>query len=242
MTALEVRGLVAGYESGAPAVRGVDLVVRAGEFVAVIGPNGAGKSTLVRAIAGVVPASAGEIRVAGQDLGKLPAYRRARLGLGFVPQTENVFAALSVRENLVLVAECAGRPAAAGIEVALGAFPELAPLLGRPAGVLSGGERQRLAVARALIAQPRVLLLDEPSAGLAPPVVERLLATLRALAAEGLAVVLVEQNVRAAFAVADRVELLVAGECRLAGSPASLAADPAFAAHYLGVPRPGAPA
>ncbi len=232
---LEVTGLVAGYEPGNPIVRGASVRVPPGALVTLIGPNGAGKSTCVRAIAGLVPIAAGQVSLGDVDLTALPAYRRVEAGLAFVPQSENVFASLSVAENLALGAPRGSRaPGRARAEALLATLPEMAGLWSRPAGTLSGGQRQLLAVARALVAAPRVLVLDEPTAGLSPRVVTLLLRALRQLADEGLAVLLVEQNVRAAFTVSDQVLVLVQGAPVLTGTPAALAADPQLTALYLG--------
>lgn len=229
-----VRGLQAGYEAGNPIVVDLDLAVPAGRIVTLVGPNGAGKSTAMKALAGTVPVTAGEVTVAGVPVGALPTHARVASGLAYVPQSDNVFATLSIRDNLILGAP---RGVTGGWSRALALLerqPGLAGRLDRPAGELSGGQRQTVAVARALMAQPAVLMLDEPTAGLAPSAVETLLVTLRQLADAGLAVLLVEQNVAAALRVSDGVLVLVAGRCVLAGPPATLAGDPRLAALYIG--------
>jgi branched-chain amino acid transport system ATP-binding protein len=231
---LAVEHLVAGYELGAPIVNDVSMVADRGEIVVILGPNGAGKSTLVKTVAGLVPVAAGRVRLAGQDITARPAHDMVRSGLAFVPQTENVFATLSVADNLKIAAQ----PLAAGgrairISEVCGLFPDLARQLKLPAGRLSGGQRQMLAVARALIVTPQLLVLDEPSAGLSPKVVEELFRKLLEIRDSGVSVVLVEQNVRAALAIADRLYVLVEGRNRLEGSKRDLVADPAIAALYL---------
>jgi branched-chain amino acid transport system ATP-binding protein len=232
---LEVEALVAGYERGAPIVNGVSIAACAGEIVVVLGPNGAGKSTLVKSIAGLVPVVSGRIRLAGEDITARPAHAMVRSGLAFVPQTENVFTTLSVGDNLKLAAQMlASTERASRIAEVHALFPDLVKQRGLPAGRLSGGQRQMLAVARALIVAPKVLMLDEPSAGLSPKVVEDLFHKLREIRDSGVGVVLVEQNVRAALAIADRVYVLVEGRNRLEGARAELASDPAIAALYLG--------
>ncbi len=235
MTRLELRGLVAGYEPGLPIVRGVDLSLAGGEILVLLGPNGAGKSTLAKALAGLVPVAAGTITLDGASLLDVPAHARIRHGLGFVPQTHNIFAALSVAENLAVAAAILPRAARTSrIGAMLAMFPDLAAARRRAAGLLSGGQRQMLAIARALIASPAVLALDEPSAGLSPKLVAMVLAKLREIAVGGVAVLLVEQNARAALAVADRAVILVEGRVAHEGAGAALLDDPHVAALYLG--------
>ena len=232
---LRVDGLIAGYERGAPIVCGASLHVERGELVALIGPNGAGKSTLVKSIAGLVPIESGSVRLAGVDITAMPAHRRVHARLAFVPQTENVFTTLSVADNLELGAQALPATVRARrIDSVHAMFPDLVRQRGLAAGRLSGGQRQMLAIARALLLEPQVLLLDEPSAGLSPKVVADVLERLRVIRSTGVAVLLVEQNVRAALAVADRVYVLVEGRNRLEGTPQALADDHALAALYLG--------
>ena len=236
---LAVEALVAGYEPGLPIVAGASLELHPGEILAVLGPNGAGKSTLIKAMAGLVPVSGGAVRLGGRDITALPAHLRAPAGLAFVPQTENVFATLTVADNLRIAGDRLrdGRAAAHGIAAQYAAFPDLARQRALPAGRLSGGQRQMLAVARALVGNPRVLMLDEPSAGLSPKLVGEVFERLAAIRATGLGIVLVEQNVRAALALADRALILVEGRERHAGRAADLAADPMIAQLYLGGTR-----
>ncbi|MDX7950631.1 ABC transporter ATP-binding protein [Lichenihabitans sp. Uapishka_5] len=233
---LAAEAVVAGYEPGLPIVHGASLAVAAGEILAVLGPNGAGKSTLVKALAGLVPVSRGTVRLDGRDITGLPAHLRPRAGLAFVPQTENIFASLSVADNLRIACDVMpdrprGRARTAEL---LDLFPDLARARTLLAGRLSGGQRQMLAVARALVASPRVLMLDEPSAGLSPLFVSDVFARLRTIRDTGVAIVLVEQNVRAALKVADRALVLVEGRNRHEGPAKTLADDPAIAALYLG--------
>ncbi|HYN61012.1 MAG TPA: ABC transporter ATP-binding protein [Rubrivivax sp.] len=242
--ALAVEKLEAGYEPGLPIVRGASLSVQAGEIVAIIGPNGAGKSTLVKAVAGLVPISAGRVLLDDMDITRVPAHEMVHQGLAFVPQTENVFANLTIAENLELAAALLkhGRAERAQrLAPVYAMFPDLARQRTLLAGRLSGGQRQMLAVARALIARPRVLMLDEPSAGLSPKLVGQVLDTLRAVRDGGVTVLLVEQNVKAALTVADRVAVLVEGKERFVAPSAQLQRDARIAELYLGR-HAGAPA
>ena len=232
---LEVEDLVAGYEPGVPIVRGATLDARRGEILALLGPNGAGKSTLVRAIAGLVRVEGGRVRLDGEDVTGRPAHRLVRQGVGLVPQTENVFTRMSVEDHLALAAAAVERARRAARIIAMyDVFPDLAARRRLRAGALSGGQRQMLAIARALVPAPRVLLLDEPSAGLAPALVEAVLARLRTARDLGVTIVLVEQNTRAALAVADRGCVLVEGRPRLIAPAADLADNPDVARLYLG--------
>jgi branched-chain amino acid transport system ATP-binding protein len=236
--ALVLRDVVAGYEPGLPIVRGACVEVASGEVVVLLGPNGAGKSTLVKAAAGLVAISAGAVLLEGADIGAVPAHARIRHGLAFVPQTENVFASLSVADNLAIAASVLPRAARpARIAAMLAMFPDLAAARHGAAGRLSGGQRQMLAIARAMVVAPRVLVLDEPSAGLSPLLVTQVLRVLRDIAAAGVAVLLVEQNARAALAVADRALILAEGRVAHEGRGAALLSDPVVAALYLGGAR-----
>jgi branched-chain amino acid transport system ATP-binding protein len=232
--ALGVEQLEAGYEPGLPIVRGATLAVQPGEIVAILGPNGAGKSTLVKAVAGLVPISAGRVLLHGHDITRTPAHRMVFDGLAFVPQTENVFANLTIAENLELAAAILKVDKKQRLAPLYALFPDLQRQHTLLAGRLSGGQRQMLAVARALIAQPRVLMLDEPSAGLSPKLVGEVLAQLKRVRDSGVTVLLVEQNVKAALSVADRAVVLVEGRERIAGSSAELLRDERLAELYLG--------
>jgi branched-chain amino acid transport system ATP-binding protein len=232
---LSTAALVAGYERDLPIVRGVDFRVAEGELVLILGPNGAGKSTLVKAIAGLVPVHSGAIRLGDIDITAVPAHEKIRHGLAFVPQTENIFATLSIHDNLLLAADILPKEKRGGRIAALYAmFPDLAERPSRRAGALSGGQRQMLAVARALIVEPSVLILDEPSAGLSPKTVAEVFSGLKEINAQGVTIVLVEQNVKAALAIADRAVILVEGQMRHEGTAAGLAGDPLVAELYLG--------
>lgn len=209
---LEVEGLCAGYGT-IPVLRQVSFAVRRGEVVGVLGHNGMGKTTLMKALVGQVDTTAGEIRLAGKPARALPTHQRAALGLGYVPQGRDIFASLSVRENLAIGAAAARRQVAAAVDGAVTDFPVLGRLLERKGGALSGGEQQILALARALCGAPRVLLLDEPTEGIQPSIVDEIEDHLCRLAAErGLAVVVVEQDVGFIRSIAQRVLWLQKGE------------------------------
>jgi branched-chain amino acid transport system ATP-binding protein len=231
---LRVEALEAGYEPGLPIVQGANLAVAAGEIVAILGPNGAGKSTLVKAIAGLVPVSGGSVWLGEREITRVAAHKLGALGLGFVPQTENVFTNLSVAENLELAAALQKVPARQRLPALYELFPDLARQRKLPAARLSGGQRQMLAMARALVRMPQVLMLDEPSAGLSPRLVAEVFAKLREIRAGGVTIVLVEQNVKAALAIADRAAVLVEGRERVVAPAAELARDERIAELYLG--------
>jgi branched-chain amino acid transport system ATP-binding protein len=208
---LDVHELSAGY-GDVPVVHGIDLRVGAGEVVALLGPNGAGKTTTLLALGGVLP-STGGVRFDDKALAG-PLHRRARRGLGLITEERAVFRQLSTRTNLAL--------GAGGVDGALAVFPELERLLDRKAGLLSGGEQQMVVLARALAARPRLLLVDELSLGLAPLMVTRLLAAVRAAAADGMGVLLVEQHARQALEIAARAYVLLRGAIELEGTGAEL--------------------
>jgi branched-chain amino acid transport system ATP-binding protein len=232
---LSTAALVAGYERDLPIVRGVDFSVLAGELVVVLGPNGAGKSTFVKAIAGLVPVHSGSMSLGAFDITAVPAHEKIRHGLAFVPQTENIFATLSIDDNLLVAADILPKEKRARRVADLYAlFPDLAERPSRRAGALSGGQRQMLAVARALIVEPSVLILDEPSAGLSPKIVAEVFRKLKEINGQGVTIILVEQNVKAALAIADRAVILVEGQLRHEGTASGLADDPIIAELYLG--------
>jgi branched-chain amino acid transport system ATP-binding protein len=229
---LEVASLDAGHGEGRPVVRQLDLTVAGGEVVALLGPNGAGKTTVLMTLAGLIPALAGEVRVAGTAVSPGQPRRAARAGLVLVPDDRALFTGLSVRENLSL----ASRQRSADLARVLEWFPALGKRLKLAAGQLSGGEQQMLAIGRALVQQPKVLLIDELSMGLAPVVVEALLPVVRQVAEQtGAGIVLVEQHVRLALSIADRGVVLAHGAVVLEGPASELLVDPRrLEAAYLG--------
>ena len=237
MTLLEVRDLDAGY-GDFQALFGVDVDVASGETLAVIGANGAGKTTLLRVVAGQVPVMAGAITFDGADIAAVKAHRRVGLGIALVPEGRMLFSSLTVRENLI-VGAYSGRPGRWNLDTVLEVFPLIGPLLDRPADVLSGGEKQAVAIGRALMSNPRLILLDEVSLGLAPVVVRSLYEALPVLSAEGATVLLVEQDIGQALQVADRVVCLLEGRVSLMGRPAELERSEITAA-YFGMPAESA--
>ena len=236
---LGVQGLEAGYVRDLPILRNVALTLRRQSLTTIIGPNGAGKSTLIKAIAGLVPVSAGSVTLDGQDITGLRPDRLGDLGLAYVPQTDNIFRQLSIRENLALVLRRMP-DRASRLQELLGLFPALEPKLGDRAGSLSGGQRQMLAVAMALSRRPRVMLMDEPSAGLSPKITAEVLDLARSLTAQGVSVLLVEQNVKQALRVSDHCYILAEGRNQLDGPAAQILSDPVVAEIYLGGRRVGA--
>src|SRR5262245_43163637 len=233
---LAITDLVAGYEPEASIVRGVSLEVRTSEIVTVLGPNGAGKSTLIKAIMGLVPKFAGHVKFENVDITARAAHLLARQGLGFVPQSDNVFTLMSVADNLRLAADILPKPGRGlRIDEMYALFPDLARQRHLAAGRLSGGQRQMLALALALMARPRLIMLDEASAGLSPKYVGQVFAKLAEIRMGGLTVLMVEQNARAALALADRAVILVEGRIAHQGKAAEIASDPRIAELYLGV-------
>jgi branched-chain amino acid transport system ATP-binding protein len=232
---LELRRLELAHD-GIPAVRGIDLEVRSGEIVCLIGANGAGKSTTLSAIAGLLPCVSGEIHYAGARIDTLPAHRRVAAGIALVPEGRGIFGRLTVEENLRLGAWTCSDKAALAKDLGriCSLLPQLAGRLGQLAGTLSGGEQQMLAVGRALLSRPRLLLLDEPSMGLAPRVVEDIFTLIGKIAREGVALLLVEQNARLALELADRGYVMESGRIVLEGAGGELLRDPRVRAAYLG--------
>ena len=233
-TALSVENLEVSYEPGLAIVRGANLTVEAGEILAILGPNGAGKSTLAKAIAGLAPITAGRNVLFGRDITRIAAHQMVSQGLAFVPQLENVFSNLSVAENLELAAAIVNAKRSQSLDFVYGLFGDLQRQHKALAGHLSGGQRQMLAVARGLITRPKLLVLDEPSAGLSPRMVGHVFDKLREVCATGVAILLVEQNVKAALALADRAAILTEGKERVLASSGDLRSDPRIAELYLG--------
>ncbi|RSM40842.1 ABC transporter ATP-binding protein [Actinoplanes sp. ATCC 53533] len=231
-TILEVSDVEARY-GDVQALFGVSLRVREGETVAVIGANGAGKSTLLRTIAGLLRPTRGSVRFVGQDVTGLPAYRRQPLGITLVPEGRRLFPSLTVQENLQIGAY-RRRPGRWSLTAVYDLFPRLAEMRHRSASALSGGEQQAVAIGRALMCNPRLLLLDEVSLGLAPVVVKQVYAALPAITATGTTVLVVEQDVGQALRVADRVQCLLEGRVALEGTATGLTRE-AVAAAYFGV-------
>jgi branched-chain amino acid transport system ATP-binding protein len=221
---------------GIRAVKGIDLAVEAGEMVCLIGANGAGKSTTLRAITGLVRAAAGRIRYDGAEISSLRVHEIARRGLAMVPEGRGVFPQLTIEENLAMGAYARADKAAirADMARAFELFPRLAERRRQTAGTLSGGEQQMLAIARALMSRPKLLLLDEPSMGLAPLMVERIFDVIREIAAEGVTLLLVEQNARLALEVSHRGYVLDGGLVTLSGPARELLHDPRIREAYLG--------
>lgn len=240
MTMLALRDFHAGYERDLDIVKGVALDVARGESLCILGPNGAGKSTLIKAVAGQVPHVRGKVLLGDEDITGKPSHELARAGLGFVPQTDNIFARMTIRENLLIAAELLPKPQRAGrIATMFDMFPDLGTRPATLAGNLSGGQRQMLAAARALLTEPEILILDEPSAGLSPKLVGQVFETLGRIAGSGVTLVLVEQNVRAALALCPRALVLVDGTIAHDGPSDPLKDGKDLGAMFLGA-RQGA--
>ncbi|HEX9064414.1 MAG TPA: ABC transporter ATP-binding protein [Streptosporangiaceae bacterium] len=233
--ALVAEGIAAGY-GGEPVVRDITITATSGAVASIVGPNGSGKSTLLKALAGVLPPVAGRVLASGRDVTGLAPEEMARAGVGYVPQVDDVFGPLSVRENLEMGGYLLRRGEVAGrIDDVVAVFPRLGVMLGRAAGRLSGGERKMLAMGRVLMLRPAVFLLDEPTANLAPAIARVLLQEhVRALAADGAAVLIVEQRARAVLAVSERTYVMAGGEIAMSGTPAELNASQDFVSSFLG--------
>jgi branched-chain amino acid transport system ATP-binding protein len=233
--ALQIRDLRVAY-GGIAAVKGISLEVARGEIVTLIGANGAGKTSALKAIVGLVPAQAGEIRLFGEPLRGVATHRIVGRGVALVPEGRAIFGNLTVAENLELGAFLKREPAALAErrERVLKLFPRLAERISQEGGTLSGGEQQMLAIGRALMGEPKLLLLDEPSLGLAPKLVEQIFEAIVEIAKGGLTILLVEQNTRLALETAARAYVLVTGEIALSGACAELRQDPRIKGAYLG--------
>jgi branched-chain amino acid transport system ATP-binding protein len=225
------------FYGDAQALYGLSLQVREGEVVTLVGANGAGKTTTLRAISGLLPVARGEIAFEGRSLLGVPAHRRAELGIALVPEGRELWPQLTVRENLELGAygKAARRHLSGSLERVYELFPVVKERSRQVAGSMSGGEQQMVAIARALMTRPRLLMLDEPSLGLAPVVVSQVFDTIRRLHAEGLTILLVEQNLKKALEMADRGYVVETGSISIEGAAADLLADPTIRSAYLGI-------
>jgi ABC-type branched-subunit amino acid transport system ATPase component len=232
---LETRELVAGYVPEVDILHGVEVRVTEGEIVTIVGPNGAGKSTLVRSICGLLPPRSGSVLYRGEDISRAKAHAIVRKGVGYVPQLDNVFVSMTVEENLELGAIARpGTQLQQRLEMIYGLFPRLAERRRQRAGTLSGGERQMLAMARTLVPEPDVLVLDEPSSGLAPTLVGAVFERIAAINRTGVTILMVEQNARRALAMSHRGYVLDLGRNRFEGAGPELLEDPKVIELYLG--------
>jgi branched-chain amino acid transport system ATP-binding protein len=234
MSLLEVTGLAAGY-GVITAVKGINLTVNDGEIVTLIGSNGAGKSTTLRALSGIIRATAGKVTFRGTSIERMPPHKIVKLGLSHVPEGRGVFQTLSVHENLLMCAyQRNDKDVDADLDRVYGLFPRLKERTGQAGGTLSGGEQQMLAMARALMARPTLLLLDEPSMGLSPILVDTIFETVRSIRDQGATVLLVEQNALMALEVADRAYVIESGVITLQGTGAELSQTDSVRRAYLG--------
>jgi branched-chain amino acid transport system ATP-binding protein len=231
---IEANDVVAGYVPEVNILNGCDLTVAPGEFVGIIGPNGAGKSTLLKAMLGMVSVRSGTIRLHGHEITGQPAHKLVQRGVGFVPQTRNVFQTLTVKENLEMGCFLAPKRFAERFEVVTGLFPRLAERADQRAGSLSGGERQMVALGRALMLDPALLLLDEPSAGLSPMLQDEVFLRCKLINDHGVAILMVEQNARRCLQVCDRGYVLDQGRNAYTGTGRELLTDPKVIELYLG--------
>jgi len=232
---LELKDLQVAY-GGIQAVKGIDLSVDQGELVCLIGANGAGKTTTLKGITGLQPIKSGKIRYAGEDITGKPAFQLVRKGLSMVPEGRGVFGALTIEENLAMGAYARNDRTAIkeDVERVFGLFPRLKERRKQTAGTLSGGEQQMLAMGRALMSRPKLLLLDEPSMGLAPLMVQKVFETVMAVSKEGVTILLIEQNAKLALEVSSRGYVMESGEITLRGKAKQLLSDPKVRAAYLG--------
>ena len=233
MRLLEARGLVGGY-GGMDILKGVDLFAEAGSLGVIVGPNGAGKSTALKAILGMVELRSGSVSLDGEEITGTAAHELVARGVGAVPQSRNIFPSMTVMENLEMGAYLVRDGITRRIERVMTLFPPLVEKRRQPAGELSGGQRQMVAMGRALVAEPRLLLLDEPTAGLSPAFRAEIFERITAIRDEGIAVLMVEQNAREALSLADTGFVLAAGVDRFTGTGAELLADPDVRAAFLG--------
>jgi ABC-type branched-subunit amino acid transport system ATPase component len=237
---LSAENIVAGYVKDLPILFDVSVTVKKGSLTLIIGPNGAGKSTLIKAIAGVVPVSSGRVMLNGLEITGIRPDQMALNGIAYVPQTDNIFRTLSIRQNLDLVLRNAGSATSVRLATLFDRLPALASKQNDKAGTLSGGQRQMLAVAMALAVDPSVILMDEPSAGLSPKAAQEVLHMARGLTRQGVTILLVEQNVKQAMRLADHCYILAEGRNQLDGDAADLLSDPIVGEIYLGGKRVGA--
>jgi len=233
MTALVGTAMTGGY-GGADILKGCTIAVESGEIAVIVGPNGAGKSTAMKAMFGMLDLRAGSVLLDGEDITTLPPQHRVQRGMGFVPQTQNVFTSMTVEENLEMGGLIRDDNFADTIEEIYNLFPVLREKRAQPAGELSGGQRQQVAVGRALMTQPKVLMLDEPTAGVSPIVMDELFDRIIDVARTGIAILMVEQNAKQALAIADRGYVLVQGENRYTDTGAALLANPDVRRAFLG--------
>ena len=233
MTALVGTAMTGGY-GGADILKGCTISVESGEIAVIVGPNGAGKSTAMKAMFGMLDLRVGSVLLNGEDITSLPPQHRVQRGMGFVPQTQNVFTSMTVEENLEMGGFIRGDDFSDTIEEIYNLFPVLREKRAQPAGELSGGQRQQVAVGRALMTQPKVLMLDEPTAGVSPIVMDELFDRIIDVARTGIAILMVEQNAKQALAIADRGYVLVQGENRYTDSGAALLVNPDVRRAFLG--------
>ncbi len=236
---LQAKAVTAGYVPDLPILRDVSLTVRPAEITLIIGPNGAGKSTLIKAISGLLPVSSGQIRFDGSDITGIRTDQLSAQGIAYVPQTDNIFRSLTIRQNLDLALRRAGGQVPTRLAQLFEQFPALAAKQGDKAGTLSGGQRQFLAIAMALATAPKLILMDEPSAGLSPKATQEVLEHARTLTTQGVSILLVEQNVNQALRLADHCFILAEGRNQLDGPAESLRGNKVVGEIYLGNRRVG---
>lgn len=237
---LQAQSVTAGYVPDLPILHAVSLVARRAEITLIIGPNGAGKSTLIKAVAGLLPVNSGQISFEGQDITGIRTDKLSARGISYVPQTENVFRSMTIRQNLDLAVRGGGAGGASRLDDLFSQFPVLADKQRDKAGTLSGGQRQFLAVAMALATRPKLILMDEPSAGLSPKAAQEVLEHTRALTEQGVSILLVEQNVNQALRLADRCFILAEGRNQIDGPAEELRNNKVVGEIYLGGRRVGA--